>query len=80
MKLFQCRNCGQALYFGNTCCERCGLAFVDNLEKRRPLEIAKHRVFYTLIQLRLPLETRGKIPRVLRSNFSLMSRLPIPPS
>ena len=26
MKLFQCQNCGQPLYFENTRCERCGLA------------------------------------------------------
>jgi hypothetical protein len=26
MKLFQCQNCGQPLYFANTRCERCGLA------------------------------------------------------
>jgi hypothetical protein len=131
MKLFQCQNCGQQLYFENTRCERCGLAlgylperetitalkqepavpgsnevvwqaladqntyrycanaaydvcnwlvptkradayclacrhnqiipdlaFADNLEKWRTLEVAKHRLFYTLIQLRLPLETR----------------------
>ena len=26
MKLFQCQNCGQPLYFENTRCESCGLA------------------------------------------------------
>ena len=26
MKLFQCQNCGQPLYFENTLCESCGLA------------------------------------------------------
>ncbi|MGZ3307558.1 MAG: zinc-ribbon domain-containing protein, partial [Xanthobacteraceae bacterium] len=25
MKLFECQNCGQALYFENTTCESCGL-------------------------------------------------------
>ena len=25
MKLFECQNCGQALYFENTRCESCGL-------------------------------------------------------
>ena len=25
MKLFQCQNCGQALYFENTTCTSCGL-------------------------------------------------------
>ena len=24
MKLFECQNCGQLLYFENTGCERCG--------------------------------------------------------
>ena len=24
MKLFECQNCGQLLYFENTRCERCG--------------------------------------------------------
>ena len=150
MKLFQCQNCGQPLYFENTRCERCGLAlgylperetitalkqeaqipgdketvwraladqntyrycanaaydvcnwliptkrpdayclacrhnriipdlsFADNLEKWRALEVAKHRLFYTLIQLRLPLETRWEIRRVSRSNFSPIWRLRI---
>jgi hypothetical protein len=132
MKLFQCQNCGQQLYFENTRCERCGLALgylperetitalqpdrdtgsaeqagwraladansyryclnaayglcnwlipteradaycvacrhnrtipdlslPENLERWRALEAAKHRLFYTLLQLRLPVETRG---------------------
>ena len=25
MKLFECQNCGQPLYFENTSCESCGL-------------------------------------------------------
>ena len=25
MKLFECQNCGQPLYFENTVCESCGL-------------------------------------------------------
>jgi hypothetical protein len=142
MKLFQCQNCGQALYFENTRCERCGLAlgylperetitaleqepaipgvkqtvwraladqntyrycanaaydvcnwlvstkrpdafclacrhnrvipdlsFADNLEKWRTLEVAKHRLFYTLVQLRLPLETRWENPGGLSFKF-----------
>jgi hypothetical protein len=142
MKLFQCQNCGQQLYFENTRCERCGLmlgylperetitalkeeaavpgsnevvwraladqntyrycanaaydvcnwlvptkradayclacrhnriipdlSFVDNLEKWRALEVAKHRLFYTLIQLRLPLETRWENPAGLAFKF-----------
>jgi hypothetical protein len=142
MKLFQCQNCGQPLYFENTRCERCGLAlgylperetitalkqesdvaeltqkvwraladqktyrycanaaynvcnwlvstkrpdayclacrhnriipdlsFADNLEKWRALELAKHRLFYTLIQLRLPIETRWENPAGLAFKF-----------
>jgi hypothetical protein len=142
MKLFQCQNCGQPLYFENTRCERCGLAlgylperetitalkqesdvadltqkvwraladqktyrycanaaydvcnwlvstnrpdaycvacrhnriipdlsFADNLEKWRALEVAKHRLFYTLIQLRLPIETRWENPAGLAFKF-----------
>jgi hypothetical protein len=142
MKLFQCQNCGQQLYFENTRCERCGLALgylperetitalkqeppvpgsnevvwraladqntyryctnaaydvcnwlvqtkradvyclacrhnriipdlslADNLEKWRALEVAKHRLFYTLIQLRLPLETRWENPAGLAFKF-----------
>jgi hypothetical protein len=142
MKLFQCQNCGQPLYFENTRCERCGLAlgylperetisalkqepsvpgdketvwraladqntyrycanaaydvcnwliptkradayclacrhnriipdlsFADNLEKWRALEVAKHRLFYTLLQLRLPLEARWENPAGLAFKF-----------
>jgi hypothetical protein len=142
MKLFQCQNCGQPLYFENTRCERCGLAlgylpqretitaleqeaavpgskqmvgraladqqtyrycanasydvcnwlispkrpdayclacrhnriipdlsFVDNLERWRALEVAKHRLFYTLIQLRLPIETPAENPAGLAFKF-----------
>jgi hypothetical protein len=142
MKLFQCQNCGQQLYFENTRCERCGLmlgylperetitalkeepavpgsnevvwraladqntyrycanaaydvcnwlvptkradayclacrhnriipdlSFTNNLEKWRALEVAKHRLFYTLIQLGLPLETRWENPAGLAFKF-----------
>jgi hypothetical protein len=125
MKLFECQNCGQPLYFENTSCESCGLRLgylpdqqvvtalreVDGLwrslavpaplyrfcanarydvcnwlvgsdhpemfcaacrhnrtvphladpENRlhwRKIELAKHRLFYTLLKLRLPLTTR----------------------
>lgn len=129
MKLFQCQNCRQELYFENTRCESCGLrlgylptrelitalkpdnntgstermwpalvddklyrycanapfgvcnwlvpaaapdtrcaacrhnrmipdlSWAENLDKWRALEVAKHRLFYTLFQLRLPVET-----------------------
>jgi len=142
MKLFQCQNCGQPLYFENTRCERCGLAlgylpdreaitalkqegdgadltqkvwraladqktyrycanaaydvcnwlvptkrpdayclacrhnriipdlsFANNLEKWRALEVAKHRLFYTLVQLGLPTETRWENPAGLAFKF-----------
>jgi hypothetical protein len=139
MKLFQCQNCGQPLYFENTRCERCGLllgylperetitaikpeeaagsdawrALADakiyrycanaaydvcnwlipaarpdsyclacrhnrvipdlslpaNIHKWRALEAAKHRLFYTLLQLRLPLETQAESPDGLAFQF-----------
>jgi hypothetical protein len=142
MKLFQCQNCGQQLYFENTRCERCGLSlgylaehetisalepvrgprnpqnniwraladgqtyrycanvaydvcnwlipearadifcaacrhnrlipdlsFADNLIKWRALEVAKHRLFYTLFQLRLPVETQDESPAGLAFEF-----------
>lgn len=135
MKLFDCRNCGQTLYFENTKCEHCGhrlgydpelvdmialertdselnalewheagnpgttyrfcanaeydvcnwlipaasdatyclacrhnqtvpdLAKPANLGLWRHLEFAKHRLFYTLIALKLPLATREEDPK-----------------
>lgn len=142
MKLFQCQNCGQALYFENTRCERCGLAlgylperqtitalepngsaphapervwraladnktyrycanaahdvcnwlvpasspqgycascrhnrmipnlsFAENVNKWRALEGAKRRLFYTLFQLRLPVETQAESPNGLAFEF-----------
>jgi hypothetical protein len=142
MKLFQCQNCGQPLYFENTRCERCGLALgylpeietvtalksrgetatpeqtvwlalvdakgyrlcgnaiydvcnwlvpaaqpetycvacrhnrmipdlslAENLVKWRALERAKHRLFYTLLQLRLPVDTQAENPSGLAFQF-----------
>jgi hypothetical protein len=142
MKLFECQNCGQPLYFENTRCERCGLSlgylpepatitalqpdgsapnspqqvwqaladnrayrycanatydvcnwlvpastpdahcaacrhnrmipdlsFAENVEKWRALEGAKHRLFYTLFQLRLPTETQAESPNGLAFEF-----------
>jgi hypothetical protein len=142
MKLFQCQNCGQPLYFENTRCERCGLSLgylperetvtalkpdddtripgqnvwraladtnsyrycanavygvcnwlipaalpdaycaacrhnrlipdlstTENLTKWRALELAKHRLFYTLLQLRLPVETQAESPAGLAFEF-----------
>jgi hypothetical protein len=142
MKLFQCQNCGQPLYFENTHCERCGLALgylphqetitalkpdtgvrnaapnvwraladgkpyrycanaayevcnwlvpaipddayctacrhnrmipdlsmPENIDKWRALEVAKHRLFYTLLQLRLPVETQAESPSGLAFEF-----------
>ena len=131
MKLFECQNCGQALYFENTRCESCGLrlgylpkqqtvtaleegadeanglramqdrgryrycanvqhdacnwlipadspeefcaacrhnriipdlSVPENLFNWRKLEAAKHRLFYTLLELGLPVTTRSEDP------------------
>ncbi len=141
MKLFQCQNCRQELYFENTRCESCGLwlgylpgrelitalkpdnntgsaermwralvddklyrccanapfgvcnwlvpaaapdtycaacrhnrmipdlSWAENLDKWRALEVAKHRLFYTLFQLRLPVETQAESPAGLSFEF-----------
>jgi hypothetical protein len=142
MKLFQCQNCGQPLYFENTRCERCGLllgylhdretitalelhhsaghpqqsawsaltdgkryrfctnaeydvcnwlipaassdsycaacrhnqmipdlSLAENLIRWRALEAAKHRLFYTLFQLRLPVETQAESSAGLAFQF-----------
>jgi hypothetical protein len=136
MKLFECQNCGQALYFENTRCESCGrrlgylpakaavtaleegedglramadpasrvrycanaqhdvcnwlipedspdefcaacrhnrtipdLSVPENVFNWRKLEVAKHRLFYTLLKLRLPLSTRGEDPGGLAFDF-----------
>ena len=126
MRLFNCPDCSQLLYFENTACERCGhrlgydpakfsmralapagedwsdssgtwrfcanaahsacnwlipadspdaycaacrhnhivpdLSDADNLTPWRTLEAAKHRLFYALMRLHLPLETRTENP------------------
>ena len=136
MKLFECQNCGQPLYFENTTCESCGLrlgylperALVTALEEAdgllralaapgeryqfcanaqhnvcnwlvncdqaevfcaacrhnrtipdlmgsenlghwRKIEFAKHRLFYSLLRLRLPLATRLEDPNGLAFDF-----------
>jgi hypothetical protein len=136
MKLFECQNCGQPLYFENTRCESCGLRLgylpeqetvtaleeVDglwrplaapeqlvrfcandeydvcnwlvasdhlgtfcaacrhnrtipnlsqphNILRWRKIEFAKHRLFYTLIKLRLPLTVRPGDPDGLAFDF-----------
>jgi hypothetical protein len=136
MKLFQCQNCGQPLYFENTRCESCGstlgylpareavtalwqdaglwtalaapgrryrycanamhgvcnwlipadsaeqfcaacrhnrmipdLTVSDNLAHWRLMETAKHRLFYTLLKLKLPLATRAEDPEGLAFDF-----------
>jgi hypothetical protein len=142
MKLFQCQNCGQPLYFENTRCESCGLllgyfpgretitalkpheaasdaqrrqwraladgkryrfcanaeydvcnwlipasapdiycaacrhnrmipdlSWSENLHRWRALEAAKHRLFYTLFQLGLPVETQAESPAGLAFEF-----------
>ena len=136
MKLFECQNCGQPLYFENTKCESCGLRLgylphqevvtaleeadggwralagegelyrfcansehdvcnwlvpaeqaeifctacrhnrtipdlgdPENLVRWRKIEYAKHRLFYTLLRLRLPLTTRSEDPNGLAFDF-----------
>ena len=41
MKLFQCQNCGQPLYFENTVCESCGLA-LGYLAARETITLLKN--------------------------------------
>jgi hypothetical protein len=136
MKLFECQNCGQPLYFENTRCESCGLALgylptlgtvtalrpdqdvwqalasprkryrycantvhevcnwlvsaglpesycaacrhnriipdlsqAGNLVNWRLIEVAKHRLFYTLLKLKLPLTTKAEDPEGLAFDF-----------
>lgn len=136
MKLFECQNCGQPLYFEHTTCGSCGLrlgylperaimtaleeadgawralglpdsryrlcanaqhdvcnwlvpadqaeAFCaacrhnrtipdlgnpDNLVHWRKIEFAKHRLFYSLLRLDLPLTTRAEDPNGLAFDF-----------
>jgi hypothetical protein len=141
MKLFECQNCGQPLYFENTKCESCGarlgylpreatvtalrpaseaageatwhalgkrgtrykfcanaahdvcnwlipakepdqfcvacrhnrtipnLSDPENLRRWRLIEIAKHRLFYTLLKLRLPLDAKDKDTSPLTFDF-----------
>jgi hypothetical protein len=143
MKLFECQNCAQPLYFENTHCESCGLslgylpdhesvtalkphgnvwtALADprgtyryctnavhnvcnwlvsanspeqfcaacrhnrvipdlsqpkHLEHWRLIEIAKHRLFYTLLRLRLPLQTKAEDPDGLA--FDFLADIPAP--
>ena len=45
------------------------LSWAENLEKWRALEVAKHRLFYTLFQLRLPVETQAESPAGLSFEF-----------
>jgi hypothetical protein len=136
MKLFECQNCRQPLYFENTRCESCGkqlgylpahdtvtaldekngglramaepksiyrycanaqhnvcnwllpfdhpeqfcaacrhnrmipdLSQPHNLARWRKIETAKHRLFYTLLKLHLPLVTRAEDPEGLAFDF-----------
>ncbi len=129
MKLFECQNCGQLIYFENTQCERCGFALgylpaaalmtalkpegggvyapladpsnkkvycanyehgtcnwlieagsdalcracklnrtipdltrPENLRRWQRIEIAKHRLVYSLMRLRLPIESKTEAP------------------
>jgi len=45
------------------------LSVAENLRKWRALEVAKRRLFYTIFQLRLPLETQAESPAGLAFEF-----------
>ena len=45
------------------------LAVAGNLERWRKIEVAKHRLFYTLLRLRLPLVNRNDDPQGLAFDF-----------
>jgi hypothetical protein len=45
------------------------LSVAENLNKWRALEVAKHRLFYTIFQLRLPVETKAESPSGLAFQF-----------
>ena len=45
------------------------LSLPENLSRWRALEAAKHRLFYTLFQLRLPVETQAESPAGLAFQF-----------
>jgi hypothetical protein len=45
------------------------LSLAQNVERWRALEIAKHRLFYTLFQLKLPVETQAESPSGLAFQF-----------
>jgi hypothetical protein len=45
------------------------LSLPENLNRWRALEAAKHRLFYTLFQLRLPVETQAESPAGLAFQF-----------
>jgi hypothetical protein len=144
MKLFQCQNCAQSLYFENTRCESCGsalgylpvretvtalwqdaglwtalaapgrryrycanavhgvcnwlvpadgpnqfcaacrhnrtipdLALSENLAHWRVVEGAKHRLFYTLLKLKLPLATKTEDPDGLAFDFLVDGPVPV---
>jgi hypothetical protein len=53
------------------------LTLPDNLAHWRLLEAAKHRLFYTLLKLRLPLSTRAEDPAGLASDFLADGAAPV---
>jgi hypothetical protein len=57
-------------------CEACrhnrtipAITLPENLERWRKIELAKHRLFYTILKLRLPLSTRADDPDGLAFDF-----------
>jgi len=60
MKLFECQNCGQPLYFENTSCESCGL---------RLGYLPQQETVSAPLKLRLPLTTRSEDENGLAFDF-----------
>jgi hypothetical protein len=52
------------------------LSVPDNLMHWRMIEVAKHRLFYTLLKLRLPLATKAEDPDGLAFDFIAASAVP----
>jgi hypothetical protein len=144
MKLFECQNCGQPLYFENTSCVSCGMRLgflpdrqvitalqevkgawkplaapaepqrfcsnakyyvcnwlvpaeeaqnfcaacrhnrtipdlndAENLDHWRKIEFAKHRLFYTLLRLKLPHTTRSEDANGLAFDFLSPGEVPV---
>jgi hypothetical protein len=56
------------------------LSLPDNVERWRRLEVAKHRLFYSLLRLKLPVAARSEDPRGLTFEFLADPAEPTPQS